>query len=82
MFRYLKLTILIHKFLMLLALMVSIIAFVVVLSYREWCWVNFHVRLNFAHSIVGVIAFSFSFIQVIFCLIIIKDKRNIYYSNF
>jgi len=45
---------------------VSIIAFIIILSQLKWTWVDSTQQLNFAHSIIGIITISFSVVQVIF----------------
>ena len=55
----------IHKPLMISVPIVSIIAFIIILSQLKWTWVDSTDQLNFAHSIIGIITISFSVVQVI-----------------
>ena len=55
----------IHRPLMISVPIVSIIAFIVILSQLKWGWIDSTEQLNFAHSIIGIITISFSVVQVI-----------------
>ena len=65
----------IHKPLMISVPIVSIIAFIIILSQLKWTWVDSTNQAAFAHSIIGILTISFSFLQVIififFCITII-----------
>ena len=56
----------IHRPLMISVPIVSIIAFLIILSQLRWGWVDSTEQPNFAHSIIGIITISFSVLQVIF----------------
>ncbi len=55
---------LVHFPCMLLVPIMSIAAFVVVLYYNKWKWVEPSNSVGFAHSIIGIVTIGFSIIQV------------------
>ena len=57
-----------HRFLMFSVPVFSIVAFIVILADLKWKWVELieTQKVNFAHSIIGIIVIGLSFIQVIF----------------
>lgn len=55
----------VHRPLMISVPIISLIAFLVILSDLKWKWVDSTEQPHFAHSIIGIITISFSFIQVI-----------------
>ena len=54
----------IHRTLMVLVPLLSVIAFLVILSDLNWRWIREDEPLEFAHSIFGIFTISFSIIQV------------------
>ena len=55
----------IHQPLMICVPILSIIAFLIILSQLEWTWVNSSTsKINLAHSITGIFTISFSVVQV------------------
>ena len=54
----------IHRTLMTLVLIFSLIAFIIILAYLDWEWVEEDAMVEFAHSIIGILAIGFSVIQV------------------
>jgi hypothetical protein len=59
-----------HRPLMVLTTVLSIIGFFVILSDLNWKWVSQVNKVNFAHSIFGIFAISLSIIQVEFIFIL------------
>jgi len=56
----------IHRPLMICVPLLSISAFIVILYQLEWTWIDSSVnKLNFAHSITGIVTISFSVVQVV-----------------
>ena len=55
----------IHRPLMICVPILSIIAFLIILSQLQWSWIVNTSQPNFAHSIIGIITISFSVLQVI-----------------
>ena len=57
-----------HRFLMFSVPVFSIVAFIVILADLKWKWVELieTQKVNFVHSIIGIIVIGLSFIQVIF----------------
>ena len=66
----------IHRPLMISVPIISIIAFLIILSQLQWSWIVNTSQPNFAHSIIGIITISFSVIQVIIFLLFKKYKHN------
>ena len=54
-----------HYVLMILATMITLISFLIILSDLNWKWKSDKKSLEFAHSIFGIIAITFSIIQVL-----------------
>jgi uncharacterized membrane protein len=54
----------VHRTFMILVPVISIISFLVILSFEQWSWVDQSNQLNFAHSIIGMITIGFSIIQM------------------
>ncbi len=42
----------------------SIISFIVILSYMDWKWVDSSSQPEYAHSITGILTIAFSVVQV------------------
>ena len=55
---------LMHRPIMLLVPILSIISFLIILSQLDWFWVLSSIPVAFTHSIFGIIAIIFSIIQV------------------
>ncbi len=57
-----------HRFLMFSVPVFSVVAFIVILADLKWKWVELieTQKVNFVHSIIGIIVVGLSFIQVIF----------------
>ena len=55
----------IHRPLMISVPIVSIIAFLVILSQLKWTWVDSTNQTNYVHYIIGIITISFSVLQVL-----------------
>lgn len=53
-----------HRSLMSSVPLLSIIGLLLVLYAKEWSWVSSSIKINFAHSLTGIITISFSVIQV------------------
>ena len=62
-----------HRPIMISVPVLSLIAFLVILSDLDWQWVETSEQLNFAHSIFGIVTISLSIIQV-------KHKNLLIYS--
>ena len=60
----LKVWFVIHRPLMILCTIVTIAAFIVILAQSNWKWIDPHERLEFVHSIFGIVAIGLSVIQV------------------
>jgi hypothetical protein len=54
----------VHRPVMIFVPICSLVAFLVILAQLNWSWVSSANRTSFAHSIVGVLALVFSFVQV------------------
>ncbi len=55
----------IHRPIMVFVLVFSIIALLVILSQLDWKWISTDRKVAFTHSIFGIFAIIFAFIQVI-----------------
>ena len=55
-----------HRLLMSSVTLFSLIGLVLILFYKKWTWTSSKLEIRFAHSIIGILAISFSFIQVSF----------------
>ncbi|CAF3697979.1 unnamed protein product [Rotaria sordida] len=53
----------IHRTIMTSVATLTLIAFILILVYKKGQWVSQHTRLQFVHSIVGILVVSFSIIQ-------------------
>jgi hypothetical protein len=53
-----------HRSFMYSAATLSIIALLLILSYKDWTWTSSSSKANFAHSILGILTISFAIIQV------------------
>ncbi len=56
----------IHRPFMILASVISIVAFIVILAYLDWSWTGLDDPVCFTHSIFGIVTIGFSVIQVYF----------------
>ena len=54
----------IHRTLMILTLILSIISLLIILSYVNWTWIMASKHVNFTHSIFGIVVIVFTFILV------------------
>lgn len=59
----------IHRAIMLSAVTLTIIAFILILVYKNGTWTSQSIRGAFAHSIIGIIIISFAIIQPIMALL-------------
>jgi hypothetical protein len=55
----------IHRSCMIFSYVLSFIAFLVILSYLDWQWIDPSESLNFAHSIFGIVVLGLALFQVI-----------------
>ena len=62
----------IHRPLMISVPILSIISFIVILSYMDWKWVDSSSQPEYAHSITGILTIAFSVVQVENTFIILK----------
>jgi hypothetical protein len=60
-----KIWFIIHRPIMILVTAISITAFIVILAGLEWKWVSPDDKLEFTHSIFGIVTISVSILQVI-----------------
>lgn len=58
----------IHRPLMLLVVIISVVGLIVILSFRNWTWVTTDEPVIFAHSIFGIVTISLAVLQVIIFL--------------
>jgi hypothetical protein len=58
----------VHRTLMTCVTILTIIAFVLILVYEKGTWISSENKLEFAHSIIGIIVISFAIIQPIMAL--------------
>jgi presenilin-like A22 family membrane protease len=54
-----------HRPIMIMVPLMSIAAFILILAYNNWNWTDNDIKVNFAHSIFGIVAISVSILQVI-----------------
>ena len=54
----------IHRPLMILASLTAISAFIVILSFMEWTWIEIDEPIQFSHSIFGIVSIGTIVIQV------------------
>ena len=59
-----KLWFMIHRLFMLSVPLISVASFIVIFADLDWKWVEKSEPVNFAHSIIGIIAIALSIVQV------------------
>lgn len=64
----LKIWFVVHRPLMILVAVISIVAFIVILAYKEWSWLDTEDAVAFTHSIFGIVTIGLAVLQVICCL--------------
>lgn len=58
-----------HRPMMIMVPIASVVAFIIILSYLDWKWVEAEEKTAFAHSIFGIFTICLSIIQVIVLLL-------------
>ena len=71
----------IHRPLMMIVPVISIVAFILILADLNWKWIETDQKLSLAHSIIGMIAIGFSLIQVLLLLFLHIKKWRILMIN-
>lgn len=56
----------IHRSVMILVCFFSIASFVLILAFKKWSWIDYSLKLNFSHSIFGIVSIGLVFFQVKF----------------
>jgi hypothetical protein len=70
----------IHRPLMISVPIISIAAFIIILSYLDWDWVDSDRPLSFVHSILGIIVIFLSIVQVNYNFILFLTVRSFLFS--
>ena len=55
----------VHRLILMLAVLLSFIAFILILADLKWSWVESTSRVSYAHSIIGILTIVFAFLQVL-----------------
>jgi hypothetical protein len=53
-----------HPTLMMAVPLISLIGLLIVLSWHHWLWIEADEKIEFSHSIFGIVAISLAFVQV------------------
>ena len=60
----LKIWFVLHRPLMILVAVISIVGFIVILAYEEWSWLEIDDPVAFTHSIFGIVTIGLAILQV------------------